>query len=299
MTRDEYRELLKTVETAHGRFTYLDVGEGPVALFVHGLFMSAFMWTPVIDQLAGERRCVAFNLPAHGGSSVPEEQPLTLGANADMLEGFCDALGLRAIDLVANDTGGAIAQALVVRDPGRISTLTLTNCEANDWMPSKAPLGQLVKQMAASGDLAPLLKQFCDDRDNLRESAFSSTLQWPERPSDDEALAIMEPHQSTLEAARRLERFASSLEADDLVALEPRLRALEVPAIAVWGTGDELFPLSLAHWLRDTIPGLDEVVEVDGGKLFWPFERPGELVPHLRRHWATASAAPPQARAHG
>jgi hypothetical protein len=33
------------------------------------------------------------------------------------------------------------------------------------------------------------------------------------------------------------------------------------------------------------------VVEIDGGKLFWPGERADELVTHLRRHWA-ASASP-------
>jgi hypothetical protein len=40
-----------------------------------------------------------------------------------------------------------------------------------------------------------------------------------------------------------------------------------------------------AYYLRDLIPGAREVVEVDGAKLFFPEERPGDLVPHLDRHW--------------
>jgi hypothetical protein len=28
-----------------------------------------------------------------------------------------------------------------------------------------------------------------------------------------------------------------------------------------------------------------DVIEVDGAKLFFPDERPGDLVPHLRRLW--------------
>ena len=285
MTVDEYRALLKTVETPHGRFAYADVGEGPPALFVHGLFMSGYMWHGVADALKGERRCILYNLPVHGGSEVADDQALDLNAQGEMLAGFCDALGLDEFDLVANDTGGAVAQALTVRGPTRIRSLALTNCEARDWMPSKNELGQLVAQLAENGQLAPLVKGFHDDIPMARESAFADPYQWPERISDEQLLAIMEPHQATLEAAERVQRFAVALVAEDLAALEPALRELDVPTIAVWGTGDDIFPLELAHWLRDTIPGCDDVVAIDGGKLFWPFERPDELVPHLRRLW--------------
>ena len=295
MTADEYRELLRTVETPHGRFTYLDVGEGPVTLFVHGLLMSAYMWHQVVDGLRGERRCIAYNLPAHGGSEVAADQELTLAANVEMLEGFCDALGLEELDLVANDTGGAIAQAFTVRNPQRVRSLALTNCEARDWMPSKAELGQLLEQLAQSGQLAPMLVGFHDDPDAARQGAFVSTFQWPDRIDDDQARAIQGPHQSTLERAQRLEEFARSLSPDQLAALEPALRELEVPTIAVWGTDDEVFPLELARWLRDTIPGLDEVVEIDGGRLFWPLERGDELLPHLRRLWSNVTTAPASA----
>ena len=295
MTADEYRELVRTVETPHGRFTYLDAGAGPMTLFVHGLLMSAYMWHQVVDGLRGERRCIAYNLPAHGGSEVAADQELTLAANVEMLEGFCDALGLEDFDLVANDTGGAIAQAFTVRNPGRVRSLALTNCEARDWMPSKAELGQLLEQLARSGQLAPMLKTFHDDPDAARQGAFVRTFQWPDRIDDDQARAIQGPHQSTLERAQRLEEFARSLSPDQLAALEPALRELEVPTIAVWGTDDEVFPLELAHWLRDTIPGLHEVVEIDGGRLFWPLERGDELVPHLRRLWSDVTAAPARA----
>ena len=30
------------------------------------------------------------------------------------------------------------------------------------------------------------------------------------------------------------------------------------------------------------------VIKIDGGLLFWPWERGAELVPHLRRHWSQA-----------
>jgi pimeloyl-ACP methyl ester carboxylesterase len=282
----EYQAEKRTITTPHGQFAYVDVGEGPAVLFVHGLFVSAYMWHQVIAELSDERRCVAYNLPHHGGSQVPDGQDLSVEANAEMLESFCEALGLEQLDLVGNDTGGAFAQALAVRRPDLVRSLTLTNCEARDVLPSQNELAQMVTNLAEEGQLAPALKAGYDDRDAARRGPFAAPYQWPERFSDDDLRGIMEPHQASVEAARKLERFIASLEASQLVALQPQLRKLKVPTLCVWGTGDDIFPLELAYWLRDTIPGCNEVIEVEGGKLFWPFERGPDLTAALRRHWA-------------
>ena len=287
----EYQAEKQTVSTPHGEFAYVDVGEGAPVVFVHGLFVSGYMWHQVIAELRSERRCIAYNLPHHGGTEVGDDHELSLDANAEMLESFCDALGLDQLDLVANDTGGAIAQALAVRRPERLRSLTLTNCEARDVLPSSAEIAQLVANLAEQGQLAPALKAGYDDRDAARKGPLAATYQWPERFSDDDVRGIMEPHQATLEAARKIERFMGSLDSGQLTALEPALRELELPTLCVWGTGDDIFPLDLAHWLRETIPGCDEVIEIDGGKLFWPFERGPELVAALGPFWAQMPAA--------
>jgi pimeloyl-ACP methyl ester carboxylesterase len=77
----------------------------------------------------------------------------------------------------------------------------------------------------------------------------------------------------------------TSLHTRDLLAVEPALAHLQVPTLIVWGTGDNVFRRKWAYWLRDTIPGATDVVEVDGGRLFFPDERAAELTAALRRHW--------------
>jgi NAD(P)-dependent dehydrogenase (short-subunit alcohol dehydrogenase family) len=64
----------------------------------------------------------------------------------------------------------------------------------------------------------------------------------------------------------------------------------EAPRV-VWGNADPFFDVAWAYWLRDTIPGVRDVVVLDGAKRFFPDERADELVGHLRTHWAHASAA--------
>ena len=98
MDNRDYQAALRTVTTPHGEFAYIDVGEGPVALFVHGLFVSAYIWRQVIAELRDERRCIAYNLPQHGGSRVADDADLSLAANAEMLASFCAALGLDQVE---------------------------------------------------------------------------------------------------------------------------------------------------------------------------------------------------------
>src|SRR5438045_9288824 len=99
-----------SIATRSGEISYIDVGTGPVALFVHGIATNHYLWRNVIGALSAQRRCIALDLPLHGRSPVADGQDLSLTALAAGLEDFCDALGLTGIDLVANDTGGAIAQ---------------------------------------------------------------------------------------------------------------------------------------------------------------------------------------------
>ena len=286
----EYDALRRTITTRFGEFGYVDAGKGPAAVFVHGLFVSGYLWRHVIEELLGERRLIAYDLPAHGHSRAAADQDLSLAANAEMLEAFCDALGLGDIDLVANDTGGAIAQVFAVRHPARVRTLTLTNCEADGVLPSPSDLAQLIFSLASKGEFAPLAIQQLTNGEMARgDVGLGAAFERPERLTDDDVRGYLERHFSTLENAREIERFVLSLHADQLRDIEPALRRLQVPTLAVWGTGDAIFETRLAYWLRDTIPGCREVVEVEGGKLFGPGERASELVPHLRRHWAASA----------
>src|SRR6266851_3103813 len=136
-----------------GEISYIDVGTGPVALFVHGIATNAYLWRHVIGALAGQRRCIAVDLPLHGRSPVTAGQDLSVAALAAGLEDFCDTLGLDRIDLVANDTGGAIAQVFAARHPERLATLTLTNCDTSDNLPPEA--FKPTVDLARTGNLAP------------------------------------------------------------------------------------------------------------------------------------------------
>ena len=287
MPRQELDARRHTVTTRSGDISYLDIGTGPAALFVHGIATNAYLWRHVIGELAGQRRCIAIDLPLHGRSPVAPGQDLSVAGLAAVLEDFCDALGLGGIDLVANDTGGAIAQVFAARHPQRLATLTLTNCDVSDNLPPEA--FQPMIELAAAGALAPSAVELFADPEASAQFAFGATYEHLDRMDPGVIRSYLEPCVGTIERAREFERLLVALDPADLTAVTPQLEELTVPTLVVWGTGDEFFGVSWAYWLRDTIPGVTRVVTVDGAKLFFPEERPMDLVPHLRQHWAAAA----------
>jgi pimeloyl-ACP methyl ester carboxylesterase len=278
---DKYRSQ---VRTRSGPASYVDTGgPGRPVLFVHGIGTSSYLWRHVIGELGSERRCVAVDLPLHG-STPAASQDLSLPGLARFIADCCDELGLTDIDMVANDTGGAITQVFAAGHTERLHTLTLTNCEVHDNLPPKAlrPAVLLARTGLPVWRLARgLTRDIPAGKKRFYEAGYEDIESLP----DDVARAWLEPLFGTAESARLFQRLAASLRARDLLAAEPGLARMEVPTLIVWGNADSFFETSWAYRLCDTIPGATGVVELDGARLFFPDERAGELAAALRRHW--------------
>jgi pimeloyl-ACP methyl ester carboxylesterase len=296
---DKYR---RTTVISSGEISYVDVparpgagpgaDPGPAVLLVHGIGTNAHVWRNLIGLIAGQRRCIAPDLPLHGQTPAGPGQDFTLAGLASLLAEFCAAAGLAEIDLVGNDTGGAIAQVFAARQPDRLRTLSLTNCDTHDNIPPAAFRPTI--ELAAAGAISAGAPALLADLEQTRKLIFGSGYQDPGRVGLDVVRSFLEPLLGTPERAREFERFLLSLHAADLLAAEPALARLTVPTLVAWGTADVFFELSWAYWLQRTIPGVTEVAEIDGGMLFFPDERAAELAPLLLRHWRAHSGGPSQ-----
>jgi len=284
----EFDSNRQTADTKSGPVGYTDVGSGRPALFVHGVGTSGLLWRNVIGALKDERRCIALDLPLHGRTPVRPGQDLSLTGLAAVVEDFCEALDLTGVDLVANDTGGAVAQIVAAHQPERLATFTLTNCETQGNVP---PLAfKPTVWLARAGLFAPLSgPRVLRNLPTTRRLMYGIGYQDISKLPLEVVRAYLEPLAGTKELAKQAQRWIASLHNRDLAAVEPALRRLTVPTLIVWGTGDVFFRLRHAHKLRDTIPGATEVVTIDGGRLFFPDERAADLVTHLRAHWTAHS----------
>jgi pimeloyl-ACP methyl ester carboxylesterase len=276
-----------SVDSAHGPISYVQIGEGArVAMFVHGVGTASYLWRNVMEDLGGGYRCIALDLPLHGHTPPRPDRPFTLAALARVVADLCEALELPPVDLVGNDTGGAVAQTFAVTYPDRVRTLTLTDCDTHDNFPPEA--FKPTVELAAAGLIAPAAADLLAEPAALRATSLGTSYEHPEVVGDEVFRAYLTPVLGTPARAREFERLLLALDAAELVAIEDKLRALTTSTLIVWGTGDPLFDVKWAYWLRDTIPGADTVVEVPGGNLLHPEERPAVLASALRRFWAGA-----------
>jgi pimeloyl-ACP methyl ester carboxylesterase len=278
---------IRSVDTASGRISYAEAGSGPVALFVHGVLMNKHLWRHQLGGLADIRRCIAVDLLAHGDTEIGSDQDVSVTANARMLTEVLDALQVDQADVVGNDSGGGISQIFAALNPGRVRTLTLTDCDTHDNWPPEA--FKPFVAMAAAGGLSDALNAMLTDKSVYRSpGALGPAYERPETASDADIETYLRPFVRTAQRTHDLERFLAAFDNTHTRAVEPGLRQLNAPTLIAWGTDDVYFPVKWAHWLSDTIPGAGKPVELDGARLFFPEERPEAFNALLREHWLAA-----------
>jgi pimeloyl-ACP methyl ester carboxylesterase len=108
-----------------GRDTrYLEVGEGPPILLVHGWIGSAENFHKWIPALEGRRKMIIPDLPGFGETPALAGEH-SIAALAAFLEAFASAIELEMFDLGGLCLGGTVALELARRDPQRMRQLVL------------------------------------------------------------------------------------------------------------------------------------------------------------------------------
>jgi len=135
------------VSTRFGHIAYTDRGSGQAALFLHGFPLNSFQWRGALDRLSAYRRCIAPDSLGLGYTEVAEGVSVTPATQVQMLTALLDKLAISDVDLIANDSGGAVAQLLLTQHPDRVRTVLLTNCDVENNCPPPAviPVIELAK----------------------------------------------------------------------------------------------------------------------------------------------------------
>ena len=276
----------KFATTLYGRIAYVERGRGPAALFVHGYPLNGFQWRGALERLHAYRKCIAPDLMGHGFTQTKAGQAISPATQANMLATLLDKLRVDAVDLVANDSGGAVAQLFLAKYPRRVRTLLLTNCDVdeNSPPPELLPAIELAKKGKFVDEfIIPQLndKQFARSEKGMGGQAYS----YPERLTDDTIETYLRPLVETPLKKAQVTEFLASMEANPLVAIREELRRWRRPARMVWGLKDILFGVEWAEWLDRTLPGSRGVRKVAGANLFFPEEMPDLIAEEAMRLW--------------
>ncbi len=276
-----------------GRIAYFERGTGPVALFVHGVPLNGYHWRHVIEKVRHRRRCIAIDLMGLGYTEIAPRQDVSFTAQARMIAEVIDALGIDRIDLVANDSGGAIAQIFAAGHPDRLKSLVLTNCDVHDGWPPPQVLP--IIERARNGTLSAIFQPLRDRPDLARErylrgesAALFRSYADPSILSDELIRLYLQPLLSSPQRIDAFQRYWLAFDNAQTVAIHPKLKRLDVPTLIVWGLADIFFDRKWAYWLKETIPGAERVIEVPDGRLFFPEDRPEALTGPMLKFWDEA-----------
>lgn len=254
-------------------------GSGEPILFLHGIIANGDLWRGVVADLGSDFRCVVPDWPLGSHRhAMPAGTDFTLFGLADLVADAIEAIG-QPVVLVANDTGGAIAQAVAARHPEKLRALVLTPCDAFDnFLPRPIKHLQLVGRSTGGLVLAAQALRF--PAIQRLPIAFGRLTERPIPP------AIMRSYTDplrTLPAVRRdfaqLVRSISTRFTQEAAADIGRFTG---PALLVWSLDrHQFFPITHAHRLAAAL--LDARVEVisDSGP-FIPEDRPEALATTIR-----------------
>ena len=198
---------------------YIEAGTGaePV-VFVHGNWVTATSWEPVLERLPLEWRGIAYDLRGRGQTEGPDTD-YTMPQMAADLRAFCDALGLGSMHLVGHSLGSAVAMQFTLENPSRVRSLTAVAPAWVDGMPEvfNSPEGQRAIK-ADKGLFSAALKAMA-----------------PTAPTDDYWQRVVdEGHEQRLEAALRNLPALTDWRPGD------RLKETGVPALVICGSDDPL-----------------------------------------------------------
>jgi pimeloyl-ACP methyl ester carboxylesterase len=244
----------KELALPQGTIRYREVGDagGPVAVFVHGLLVNGLLWRKVVPRLAGELRCIVPDWPlgSHEQAMAPGAD-LTPGGVARLIADVLEALDLRDVTLVGNDSGGALCQLVVTRHPERVGRLVLTPCDAYDnFLPPLFRYLQLLARVPG-GAVAGMQMLRVPALRRLPIAYGWLSKRRPERAVED---AWVAPILRDAGVRRDTTKFLRGIDKRDTLAAAELFGDFEKPVLLAWAAEDRVFPLRYAERLAGAFP---------------------------------------------
>ena len=217
--------------------SYVEIGEGPPLLLVHGLAGVWETWLENIPHLARRWRVIAPDLPGFGDSPMPGWE-VSIQAYGALIAGLCKRLGIESAPLVGNSMGGFICAEVTVSEPVLVSKLVLVSAAGVSHARMRREPAEVAGRMARAA--SPLLLRG-HERAFLRPRLRGRMLRHvAHRPGSLRPELVWEIANGGLNAPGLVAAIRGLAGYDIL----DRLDDVEIPTLIVWGRNDLVVPVS-------------------------------------------------------
>jgi pimeloyl-ACP methyl ester carboxylesterase len=223
---------------------YLEEGEGPVVLLLHGatLGLSADSWRSSLAPLAAQGyRAIAYDQPGFGLSDDPPD--FTAPYRQQFIARFLDALSIRDAVLVGHSQAGGFVVSAALQSPQRYRAIVVLG--TGSLLP---PLSNQARELEAP-DGEPTLE---DTRALLKANLHHHELITPQLLAEFHHMSIA---RNVTNAVRRA-KAGTVKPAAGAKPLWQRLGEVQVPLMLMYGANDRGSPAERVPLARERYPDL-------------------------------------------
>jgi len=213
------------------RMHYIDCGEGPAVVWLHGSGPGASGHSNFKGNYAkiaaNGYRSIVLDIVGFGFSDKPEDETYTLDFFVECVAQALDAIGVESAVVVGNSLGGAIAIGLALARPALVEKLVLM---APGGLSSMAEYGQMPgmqKMFQVYGSGEPVTHE-------VMKELFAFGLMHDPRHATDE---LVKERMQVMQLMNG--QVMSSMQIPEL---GERLAELECPVLGFWGLNERMMP---------------------------------------------------------
>lgn len=230
----------KRVKVGDFEIAYLEGGQGPTALLIHGFGGDKEHWTRFARQLTDRYHVIAVDLPGFGESSRIEGQSYGPKEQAARLDQLRAILAVEKMHIIGNSMGGMIAGVYAHQYQDRVLSLILID---SGGIRSPEP-SELSRELAQGRN--PLVVQTREDMDKLLDFSFYKRPFIP-------ALVIDRLYENNAPHQEWNRRIFKEIQASG-TAVEDALPNLRMPVLVIWGENDRVIHVSSTKTVQKVKP---------------------------------------------
>jgi len=223
------------------RVHFVDVGQGPAVVMIHGFAASLETWKNIIPELAKTHRVLALDLKGFGWTDRPEGD-YSPEAQARLVLALLTQRGIDRASVVAHSWGASVALEMALMAPERVKKLALYDA----WV-FEEQLPTTFHWARAGGVGETLFALFYTERaEDKMALAFYDKSYVTEELVDSVESALGRPGSTAAAlAAVRGQRYAQ---------IQSRYRFITQPTLLLWGREDTVTPLKYGERLSAELP---------------------------------------------
>ena len=252
------------------RLHYLDEGEGPAVLLLHGEPTWSYLYRTIIPVLTPAARAIAPDYFGFGRSDKPLRlEDYSYDGHVRSIALLAEELDLRDATVVVQDWGGPIGLRVAVEHPDRIGKLVIMNTGIGGGRPPSAEWLRFRDWVRRLGtEMIPgRLVQISAVQPMAEDVVEAYSAPWP----------VPESKQGVLAFPELVPTSPDHPDTPAHLAVRDQLARWERPALVLFSDSDPIFAPSVAERIAAHIPGAGEPEIVAGAGHFLQ-EDQGELI---------------------